>query len=127
MTRKHCFLKQFGFSFCTSKNIELGQKILDATKINFELADGLDIRFELNEDASTNNIFPERSRTFSVSELLFCFSCLFCLFVYTYTPASFLTSGLISINTMPLPRHLVVKFPTLQRSKWSETWTKKRT
>ena len=69
-----------------------------AAKINFGLADGLGISLELNEDASTKNIFPERSRTFSVSELLFCFSCFVCLFVCLYLHSCFFSYVRIDFN-----------------------------
>ena len=49
----------------------------------------------MNENASTNNIFPKRSRTFSVSELLFC---LFVLFVCFYLHSCFFSYIRIDFN-----------------------------
>ena len=68
-------------------------RFLDSLNNNFLL-----ISLELNEDASKNNIFPERSRTFSVSELLFCFSCFVCLFVCLYLHSCFFSYVRIDFN-----------------------------
>ena len=58
------------------------------------------ISLELNKDASTNNIFPERSRTFSVSELLFFVSLVLfvCLFVCLYLHSCFFSYVRIDFN-----------------------------
>ena len=68
-------------------------RFLDSLNNNFLL-----ISLELNEDASKNNIFPERSRAFSVSELLFCFSCFVCLFVCLYLHSCFFSYVRIDFN-----------------------------